>query len=101
MPDGRATWPRWARNAFILQLALNCAFVILLLVLFVVGQANNRAKIASLERDLAAQQKTLADAETKLRDWWAIDTRNLREAVRKDTEALLEEERKANLQEGE
>lgn len=102
MPEVRATWPRWARNAFILQLLLNCALAVLLTVLHFVGQANDRAErealrveIASLSKDLELQKEAVDGAEAKLRDWWAIDTRNMRERVREDVEKMLEQGRKA------
>lgn len=85
------TWPRWARNAFVLQLVLNVAFVALILFLHFSGQARDKMEREALLREIVAHGDRVEEAETKLRDWWAIDTRNMRDKVQKDVEKILRE----------
>lgn len=98
MGGDRPLWPRWARNLFVLQLLLNLVAMVAFPVLHFSGQSRDHIlrsgaeeKIAECKANLEKLRERVEGQEKEMRDWWSIDTRNLRDSVRADVEALFKQ----------
>ena len=84
MAADRAGWPSWARNTFIAQLVINFALLVLLATMHLLGQQRDHAARQAMEVRLAAAEKEIESVDAvkdELRDWWAIDSRNLKKEI--------------------